>query len=91
MDQSGGVVKSTVHGEVPGLLGDPSRVGVFSHTGDVDAASGELDEEQDVERLQPDGLHREEVGGQGAVSLASEELRPRWALPARSAPISQSP
>src|SRR5436190_9859508 len=32
--------------------------------------------EQDVQRLQTDGLHGEEVGGEDAVSLSPEELGP---------------
>src|SRR6266568_639498 len=76
VDEDGGALEPTVDREVPGLLGHPGRVRVLGHPGDVDPAGGELDEEQDVERPQPDGLHGEEVGGQDAVSLASEEHRP---------------
>lgn len=55
-------------------------------SGQVDAPCGELDEEQDVQGLQGDRLHREEVRGEDALGLSSQELRParagapwRWA------------
>jgi hypothetical protein len=44
---------------------------------------GDLDEEQHVERLQPDGLHSEEVGGQRSLGLRPQELRPRRTRAAR--------
>ena len=43
--------KPLVDGEVPGLPGDPPRVGVRGDTGHVHSAGRELDEEQDVDRL----------------------------------------
>ena len=48
--------------EVPSLLGDPGRVGSAGRAGHVDPSRGELDEEQDVQRLQEDRLDREEDG-----------------------------
>ena len=51
-----------VDGEVPRLLGDPGRVRVRGDAGGVHAAGRELDEEQDVERLEADRLDGEEVG-----------------------------
>ena len=44
---------------------------------------GELDEEQDVERLQEHGLHREEVARQHSPTLRSEELAPGRTGPPR--------
>jgi hypothetical protein len=49
-------------GEVPRLLGDPGGVGVRGDAGGVHAPGRELDEEQDVERLEADRLDGEEVG-----------------------------
>ena len=46
------------------------------YSGDVDAAGGDFDEEQYVQRLQPQGFHREEVGCEDADSLTPKELRP---------------
>jgi hypothetical protein len=51
-----------VDGEVPGLLGDPRRVGVRGDARHVHSPGRELDEEQDVERLEADRLDGEEVG-----------------------------
>ena len=51
-----------VDGEVPRLLGDPRGVRVRRNAGQVHAPRRELDEEQDVERLEPDRLDGEEVG-----------------------------
>jgi hypothetical protein len=50
----------------------------------VDPPGLKLDEEQDVERLEPDRLDREEVGREDPRRLRPEELGPRWAGPARS-------
>jgi len=54
--------KPLVDGEVPGLLGDPRQVGVGGDARHVHSAGRELDEEQDVDCLQPDRLDGEEVG-----------------------------
>src|SRR5439155_20662168 len=70
--------------EVAGLLGDPSGVRMGRGPGDVDSPGGELEEEQHVERLQGDGLDREEVAGQDACRLGAEELVPRRSVPAGS-------
>ena len=51
-----------VDGEVPRLLADPRRVGVRRRAHHVHPPGLKLDEEQDVERLQPDRLDGEEVG-----------------------------
>ena len=39
-----------------------------------DAAAADLDEEQDVELGEPDGVDDEEVGGEKVVSVLSDEL-----------------
>jgi len=46
----------------------------------------QLDEEQDVEPLQPDRLDGEEIDGQDALAVYAHELAPRHlpALPCRS-------
>src|SRR5215211_5050164 len=43
---------------------------------DDDAPGADLDEEQYIQRLQPDRLHREEVAGDDHLGLGSEELGP---------------
>src|SRR5438132_4447876 len=42
----------------------------------MDAPGSKLDDEQDVQGLQSDRLHGEEVGGENAAGLRSQELRP---------------
>jgi hypothetical protein len=49
-------------GEVPGLLGDPRRVGVRGDARQLHSPGREFDQEQDVDGLQPDRLDGEEVG-----------------------------
>jgi hypothetical protein len=56
--------------QVAGLLGDPGTIGVGRHTGQVDPASGQFDEEQHLQPPQPDGVDREEVAGEDAGRLA---------------------
>jgi len=62
---------------VSGLLDDPWRGRIRRAPGDVHAAAPQLDEEEDVESLQPDGLDREEVNGQQALAMCPDELAPR--------------
>jgi hypothetical protein len=58
-----------VHRGVPGLLGDPCRVGVGRNSGEDDSPGAEVDEEQHVQRLEPDRLHREEIAGHDHLGL----------------------
>jgi len=76
--------------EVPGLLGDPSRVGSAGRAGEMDPPGRELDEEQDVEGLQEHSLDREEVAGQHSPPLRSQELGPGETRPARRGPEASS-
>ncbi len=46
--------------------GHPGLVRRGGAAGEVDPSRGELDEEEDVEALEKDRLHREEVTGQKA-------------------------
>jgi hypothetical protein len=46
------------------------------HAGQMDTPRPELDEEGDVERAEPDGLDRKEIGRQDPACLAAQELRP---------------
>jgi hypothetical protein len=50
---------------------------VSGHAGDVYLSGGELDEEQYVDPFEEDGVDGEEVAGEDAVSLGSEELLAR--------------
>jgi hypothetical protein len=56
-------------GKVPGLLSDPRRVRVRGDAGGVHSPGRELDEEQDLERLEADRLDGEEVGREDARRL----------------------
>ena len=49
------------------MIGDPE---------DVDYAALELDDEQNIELGELDGVHDEEVGGQDALGLGGDELFP---------------
>src|SRR5919197_4436096 len=80
------LLKASGDREVPSLLSDPGRVWPTAGTSHVDSPGGELDEEQDVERLQEHRLHREEVAGQHPSPLGAEELGPVKTAPARSGP-----
>jgi len=69
-------LQASLDGEVPGLLGDPRRVGMGGDAGQVDPAGAELDEEQDVHGPEPGGLHGEEVAGPDPLGLGPEEFGP---------------
>jgi len=51
--------------------------------GQVHAAAADVDEEQHVQPLEPDGVDSEEIRCNDALRLRVQELRPRWA-PART-------
>jgi len=51
--------------------------------GEMHPPCPELDEEQDVERLEHRRLDGEEVAREDAMGLRGEELAPRWTGPAR--------
>ena len=63
-------------GQVPSLLGHPLAGRVSGASCEVDATAAELDEEEDVEPGQPDGVDGEEVGGQDLVGVLADELAP---------------
>ena len=65
-------------GEVAGGLGGPGSGGVGGYAGEMDASGVDLDDEQDVESAQGDGVDTEEVGGDQGVGLAADELAPGW-------------
>jgi hypothetical protein len=77
--------------EVPGLLGDPGRVGLRRGSAQVDPPAAELDEHQDMERPEPGGLDGEEVAGDDPVRLGPEELGPGWAAAPRGRTESRRP
>jgi SRSO17 transposase len=60
-----------------GALDDPRRTGVRCASGQVHTTAAQLNEEEHVEPLQPQRLHREEVDGQHAVAVCAHKLAPR--------------
>ncbi len=71
------------------MLRHPWAGGVGGDAGQMHPPALHLDDEQDVETGQTDGLHSEEVARQQSASLGGEELRPRRAAPAgcRAEPV----
>ena len=65
-------------GEVAGGLGGPGSGWVGRDSGEVHPSGVDLDEEQDVEAVQGDGVDAEEVGRDCGVGLAVNELAPGW-------------
>jgi len=56
-------------GQLPRLLNDPWRVRIRRATGHCTRRSPKLDEEEDVEALQPDRLDREEIDSQQTLAV----------------------
>jgi hypothetical protein len=63
-------------GHLPRLLHDPFGVGVSRASGKINATAGDLNEEQHVQPLKPDGVDREEIHGDDAPRLRAYELTP---------------
>jgi hypothetical protein len=63
-------------GQLPGLLRDPLLARMRGTAGQVHTTAAQLDEEQHVQPLQPDRLHREEVDRKHALSMRPNELAP---------------
>src|SRR5215472_8243194 len=63
-------------GQVPRLLGGPGSARVLGAGSEQDASAGQLQEEQDVEALQEDGVHREVVAGQDGPAVSLHETAP---------------
>jgi hypothetical protein len=63
-------------GQVPSLLGHPLAGRTGGDAGEMDLAAGDLDEEEDVETLEPGSLDREEVAGQHLGGVLADELPP---------------
>src|SRR5918996_3959365 len=63
--------------ELAGLLRHPLRIGMARAARDVDATARQLNEEEHVQPLEPDGLHREKVDGDHRVGVCAYEVTPR--------------
>jgi hypothetical protein len=71
------------HCEVAGLLCGPFPGGVRGDAAQVHAAGAVLDEYQDVEALEQDGVYVQEADREDAGGLGCQELAPCWPGPAR--------
>ncbi|MGW7757914.1 hypothetical protein ACWGK6_41635 [Streptomyces violaceusniger] len=58
-----------VHDQVAGELGDQCAARVGGDTQDMDAPSGDLHDEEDMNTLEEDGVHMHEVTGEQRVGL----------------------
>ena len=65
---------SEVHQQVAGLLGDPRPGGMGGDPGDVYATAVMLNDDEDVEAAQQDGVDVGEVDGQDGMALGGQEL-----------------
>jgi hypothetical protein len=65
-----------VHEQVARLLSHPRPVGIRRGPGQVNPASRQLDEEQDVEALEEDRVDGQEVALEDARCLLTKKLRP---------------
>ena len=74
--------------EVASLLGDPGAIRIGGHASQVDAAAVQLDEDQHIQTLQPDGVDGEESGRGESHPPALAE--PCVNLSTHTAPITQS-
>src|SRR5207237_1376393 len=62
--------------QLTGLLCHPRRARIRRATGDVHTAAAQLDEEEHVQPLQPNGLDCEEIDREHASPVRSHELTP---------------
>jgi hypothetical protein len=62
------------------LLRDPLNVGVGRATSQMNATGVDLDEEQHIQPLEPDGVDREEIHGGETRGLRVQELTPGGTL-----------
>jgi hypothetical protein len=70
--------------EVPRLLRCPCTIRILGHASEVRSPAGELDEEQDIDPPQADGVGREEVARNHALGLTADELAPGTPVPGAS-------
>ena len=73
---------------LPGVLRHPRRARIRRASGQMHPAAAQLDEEQHLEPLQPDRLHRKEIDGQHGAPVCPDKLAPGY--PPASASGSES-
>jgi hypothetical protein len=62
--------------QLSGLLTGPHLIGISSHASQMHSACVQFDEEELIQSLQPDGLHREEDAGQDLLLVMAHQLAP---------------
>lgn len=62
--------------ELAGLLRDPSGGGMFGTIDEMDAASSQLNEEENMDSLQPEGFNGEEIAREYLVLVVTEKSAP---------------
>ncbi len=62
--------------ELAGLLRDPSGGGMCGTTDHMDAASSQLNEEENIDSLQPESFNGEEIAGEYLVLIVTEKSAP---------------
>jgi hypothetical protein len=67
--------------ELTGLLRHPGRRRRRRAASQMDSAAPQLNEEEHVQPLQPDRLHREEIDGEEALTMRADELTPCHPVP----------
>jgi len=70
-------------GQLASALEDPRRAGIRCASCQMHTTAAQLDEEEDVEPLQLQRLHRREIDGQQTVPVYAHELAPGDPLRAR--------
>src|SRR5262245_29556579 len=63
-------------GHLPRVLRNPFGVGMSRAPRKMGATAADLDEEQHIQSLEPDGVYREEIHGDDALRLRAQELTP---------------
>jgi len=62
--------------QLAGLLGHPLRARRRRAAREMHAPAAQFDEEEDIQPLEPDRVHREEVDGERALAMRSQKLTP---------------
>jgi hypothetical protein len=66
-----------IRDEVPCHLGDPGLIWVPCHPEEMDDAAVHFDDEKDIEPCPEDAIDVEEISGEDALCLRTDELLPR--------------
>jgi len=67
--------------QVAGLLGSPRAIRVRGHAQDVHSPGPHLQDEQHIQAAEEDRVHLEEIAGQPAIGLSTQERRQEVSTP----------